>query len=305
MRGVLLALVVLGAAAFWGLSDPGVVGPTASTSSGSTPTPSPTLVPSEIPAPSPSVGLSFAVVGDSGTGEAPQESIAARMCRFRGKHPFDLVLTTGDNVYPDGDRALFDAAFRDPFACLLDKGVRFRSTLGNHDIMADGGAAQIADRDFGYRGGAKNYVVRKGGVRFVMADGNALDRRWLEKALPAASGDRWTIVAFHQPVYSPGLHGSTPGFEDLPELFQRHGVDLVLNGHDHVYAVTRNLKGIRYIVTGGGGAPLYGCGEAWFSERCDSRHHFLWIRASSDQIVIEAVPASGEPFDRVKTLGRN
>ncbi len=299
MRYVLLALVVLGAVAFWALPGTDPTGPT-----GSAPTPTPTLSPIEAPEPSPSVDLTFAVVGDFGTGEAPQESIAARMCRFRKRHPFDLVITTGDNVYPDGHPGRFDAAFRDPYACLLDAGVRFRSSLGNHDIMTDSGEAQVADPDFGYRAKRKNYVVRNGGVRFVIADGNALDRSWLNRALPPATGDRWTIVAFHQPVYSPGLHGSTPGFEDLPKIFQRHGVDLVLNGHDHLYAVSRNLNGIRYIVTGGGGAPPYDCREAWFSKKCDSRHHFLWVRATDDAIVIEAVPASGEPFHRFRTSGR-
>jgi hypothetical protein len=42
----------------------------------------------------------------------------------------------------------------------------------------------------------------------------------------------------------------------LDSLFQKHGVKLVFQGHDHLYYRTVR-SGITYVVTGGGGAPLY------------------------------------------------
>jgi predicted phosphodiesterase len=269
----------------------------------------PTIIPTIESSPSASIepdeGFSFAVIGDFGTGDEVQRSVARRMCKWHGKHAFDTVITTGDNIYPDGDPDLFKSEFFRPYRCLHRKGVRFHATLGNHDIITDNGKHEIKHPRFGMAG--RDYVVRKGGVRFVLLDSNSIEKRWLRRALRPEEDDRWTIVAFHHPVYSPGTgHGSTPGFRpSLPRIFRKKGVDLVLTGHDHLYAVTRNLKGIRYVVTGGGGAGLYGCSEKSYSAKCKAAHHFLYVTAGPDRIDVAAIPPTGRPFDRFSTTGRS
>jgi predicted phosphodiesterase len=267
----------------------------------------PTIIPTIEPSatPEPDESFSFAVIGDFGTGDDIQRSVARRMCKWHGKHPYDTAITTGDNIYPDGDPDLFKSEFFRPYRCLRRKGVRFHATLGNHDALTDNGDPEVEHPRFGMAG--HDYVVRKGGVRFVMVDSNSLDKRWLRRALEPEEGDRWTIVAFHHPVYSPGDgHGSTPGYRpSLPRIFRKKDVDLVLNGHDHLYSVTKNLKGIRYVVTGGGGAGLYGCTRKSFSARCIEAHHFLYVTAGPDRIDVTAVPAQGKPIDRFSTKGRS
>jgi 3',5'-cyclic AMP phosphodiesterase CpdA len=227
------------------------------------------------------------------------------MCSWRRSHPFDLVMTAGDNIYDVGSPSDFEAKFYRPMACLLNNGAHFHASLGNHDVITDNGRAEIDEPRFGMR--ARNYVMRDSGVRFVLADSNAIDHAWLKRALTPATGDLWTIVLFHHPVYSPGTgHGSTPGFRpSLPRLFRRKGVDLVINGHDHIYAVSKPLRKIRYVVTGGGGASLYGCSDQWFSERCEERYHFLYVVVRVDHIKVQAVPTAGRPFDTFDTTGRN
>ncbi|HET7481651.1 MAG TPA: metallophosphoesterase [Actinomycetota bacterium] len=260
------------------------------------------------PAASPSPGdvlMRFAAIGDWGSGTSEEDAVAARMCRWRRHHPFDLVMTAGDNIYDVGAPADFDEKFYRPMSCLLDDGVRFHASLGNHDIVTNDGRGEINEPRFGMK--ARNYVLRDSGVRFVFVDSNALDRQWLRRAVTAAAGDLWTIVLFHHPVYSPGTgHGSTPGFRpSLPRLFRRKGVDLVVTGHDHIYSVTKPLHRIRYVVTGGGGASLYGCSDKWFSDRCVAAHHFLYVVVRADRIVVQAVPSRGDPFDRFSTAGRS
>ena len=243
----------------------------------------------------------FVAIGDYGTGGVEQLSVAARMCRWRRRHDFDFVVTTGDNIYPNADPARFDSQFFAPYACLLDDGVEWHATLGNHDWGYEEGAAVVTEPSFGMDG--HDYVVRRRGVRFVMVNSNDLDRAWLERHLDPPAEDRWTIVAFHHPVFSPGLHGSTPGFEDLHDLFLRNGVDLVLNGHDHIYAVTKATDGLRYVVTGGGGAPLYPCLPSALADVCEERHHFLFVQAGGERISAWAVPVEGPPFDSFTTRG--
>jgi 3',5'-cyclic AMP phosphodiesterase CpdA len=271
----------------------------AQTSGGPLPTVSlPTGSASPEPAP-----FTFAVIGDFGTGDAVQRAVANRMCSWRDNHGFDLVFTTGDNVYPDGHPDRFEKNFYRPYECLTDNGVAFHAVLGNHDAQTDNGRPEIEDEAFGMSG--RNYVVRANGVRFVMIDSNNVNMDFLRRATRTEEGDLWTVVAMHHPVYSPGDgHGSEPGFRPrLPRLFRKRGVDLVLQGHDHLYAVTKPLRGIRYVVTGGGGAGLYGCTTQSFSAKCEERHHFLYVTATPDELTVQAVPAKGKVFHTFSTSG--
>lgn len=265
--------------------------------------PLPTLsIPTGTASPEPEP-FSFAVIGDFGTADGTQRSVARRMCSWRENHGFDFVFTTGDNVYPDGHPSRFDEAFYEPYECLTGDGVTFHAVLGNHDAQTDNGRPEIKDDAFGMDG--RNYVVRTNGVRFVMIDSNKVNMDFLRRATRAREGDLWTVVAMHHPVYSPGDgHGSEAGFRPkLPRLFRNRGVDLVLQGHDHIYAVTKPLRGIRYVVTGGGGAGLYGCTSKPFNARCEERHHFLYVTATADELTVEAVPPKGKVFHTFSTEG--
>src|SRR5262249_20766175 len=66
------------------------------------------------------------------------------------------------------------------------------------------------------------------------------------------------ILAFvHDGPYSRGYHGGNPlARARYVPILLRHRVDLVLAGHDHLYQ-RGEVAGLRYAVTGGGGAPPY------------------------------------------------
>jgi Calcineurin-like phosphoesterase len=249
--------------------------------------------------------LRFAVVGDHGSGLPEQAQLAERMCSWRRNHSFRLVFTTGDNVYDNGELSRFDDTFMSPYECLLDRNVQFRSTLGNHDVRTANGNLQVAEGAFGYKHHRRNYVVRKKGVRFVVANATDLREHWLRKKTTAQRGDRWTIVIFHYPVYSSGGYETHADWRDwMPDLFAKRGVDLVLSGHDHLYSATKRLRGIRYVVTGGGGASLYACHHHWYTDSCRSRHHFLYVVATRRHLWVRAIPREHEPFDSFFTRGR-
>ena len=267
-------------------------------------TSSPVALPTPSGTPSPADLYRFAVIGDYGSGWDSQKAVASRMCDWREKRSFDLVVTTGDNIYPDGSRAYFQERFFEPYRCLLNEDVRFKASLGNHDYVTRQGRDVLDEPAFGMP--RRNYVHRDGGIRFVFADSNVLDREWLSRALAAEPTDRWTIVVFHHPVYSPGpARGSTPGYRpSLPRLFRDKGVDLVLNGHDHIYFASEPLRRIRYVVTGGAGASLYPCGDAWYVAKCRSVNHFVEVTATDARLTVRAIPASGPPFHKFTTTGR-
>ena len=246
--------------------------------------------------------LRLAVIGDFGDGTNAQMRLAREMCRWRRHHRFSVAVAVGDNVYPDGSKRYFRTRFFKPYSCLRKYGVRWHSVLGNHDIMSRNGRPELKTRAFGMK--ARNYVLRRGHVRLVFADSNNMKYGWLRRATRARHGDRWTIVVFHHPVYSAGKHFPTPGFlPRLPKLFQRRGVDLVLNGHDHLYFESRRLHFIRYVVTGGGGGDLMPCRPRSFTKVCESRTHFLYVQANPRKIRVRAIDARGRVFARFRTSG--
>lgn len=86
----------------------------------------------------------------------------------------------------------------------------------------------------------------------------ALDAQaeWLEQVL-AASRHRWRIVSHHHPMYSVGMGRDNPELRDhWQPLYERYGVDLVLQGHDHAYGRGENVAGGATVLTGNLG-PVY------------------------------------------------
>ena len=55
------------------------------------------------------------------------------MVKSRAVFPFDFVITVGDNIYTGNKPSDFEKAFAVPYKPLLDAGVLFYATLGNHD----------------------------------------------------------------------------------------------------------------------------------------------------------------------------
>src|SRR5699024_7156463 len=68
---------------------------------------------------------------------------------------------------------------------------------------------------------------------------------WLQSDL-ASTEKSWIIVSIHNPLYSPGKYGSSEDRngvalalrESLAPVLNQYDVDLVLQGHDHVFALT-------------------------------------------------------------------
>ena len=78
--------------------------------------------------------LRFAVMGDVGRGDRNQYDTANEMARWHERFDFSFVLMLGDNIYAEqGTTEAYQARFERPYKALLDRGVMFYATLGNHD----------------------------------------------------------------------------------------------------------------------------------------------------------------------------
>src|SRR6185436_1451865 len=153
---------------------------------------------------SPASAVRFIAVGDAGTGNDQQNTLARLMTKYQQSHAYDTALLLGDNIYPDGDVSSAASKFERPYADLLHKGVKFHAVLGNHDAR-NGREGQPKYPHFNMSG-RTYYSFTKGDnlAEFFALDSNEFDRtqrQWLETGL-AASRARWKIVYFHHPIYS-------------------------------------------------------------------------------------------------------
>lgn len=244
--------------------------------------------------------LRFLALADTGSGNANQRAVGERMAERHRLNPVDLVLLGGDNIYPDGNLIEVERTFQQPYRELLAAGVPFHAVLGNHDIRTENGDPQLRYRPFGMAG--RWYSLRRGPVAFFLLDTNANARwqhqmPWLKNAL-AASDAPWKVVVGHHPLYSAGLYGDDPvAIARLTPLFERHGVQLYINGHEHNYERTRVIRGTTYLTVGGGGAWLRPVVANARSARAASTYSFAEITIQDERLQLHAWDSRGSRLD--------
>ena len=244
--------------------------------------------------------LRFLALADTGSGNANQRAVGERMAERHRLNPVDLVLLGGDNIYPDGNLIEVERTFQQPYRELLAAGVPFHAVLGNHDIRTENGDPQVRYRPFGMAG--RWYSLRRGPVAFFLIDTNANARwqhqmPWLKNAL-AASDAPWKVVVGHHPLYSAGLYGDDPvAIARLTPLFERHGVQLYINGHEHNYERTRVIRGTTYLTVGGGGAWLRPVLANARSARAASTYSFAEITIQDERLRLHAWDSRGSRLD--------
>lgn len=176
------------------------------------------------------------------------------------------------------------------------------------------------------------FYVDVQGVRIVGLNSNEqqeMQTEWLDEVL-ADNPNRWTIVTHHHPIHS------TAGDRDNATLrrmwqpvYDRHGVDLVLQGHDHSYGRTKPITldpkdgqvsagaeeeknvatGVRgrtpggtvYVVSVSGpkmyDLKAYPTGEDPFARKAANTQLYQIITVDGDELRYEARTATGEIYD--------
>jgi predicted phosphodiesterase len=245
--------------------------------------------------------LKFVVLGDFGTGGPGQYELAAQMARFHDGFKFDIVITVGDNIYGGEETPQeFTLRFETPYKPLLDAGVKFYATLGNHDARE-----QRLYKLFNMNG--EYYYTLKapsGSVRFFMIDSTYRTPEeivWLEEQLKG-SNDDWKIAVFHHPLYSSGgRHGSDVKLrETLEPLFVSYNVSVVFAGHDHVYERIKPQRGIMYFTVGSGGQLAVGDINkisTITAKGFDTDNVFLAVEIEGDKMYFNAISREGQVVD--------
>jgi len=252
--------------------------------------------------------LKFAVLGDNGTGDAPQYELADQMAAVRQLFAFSLVIMLGDNFYGSQTPANLVRKFDRPYKALLDAGVTFHAAIGNHDEAATVNYPPLN------MGGRRYYTYAVKHVRFFVLDTNIMDAeqlRWFEAALEQAR-EPWKLAYFHHPLYgNAGRHGSAVDIRVLLEpLLVKHGITVAFSGHDHIYERIKPQKGITYFVAGSGGKLRKGdlVPSDTTASGFDQDQAFMIVEVDASELFFQTMSRTGKTVDSgtiPRVAGRN
>ncbi len=248
--------------------------------------------------------FSFAVLGDT---RANPQVHAAIVQRIADSQP-GLVLHTGDLV-DDGSIAWEWDAFLKIEAPLMRTSPLY-PTMGNHESNSP-----LYFQLFHLPGGGAWYAFDYGDARFIIlrvdtylatltAAGSA-QQAWLESQLAGAAG-KWIFVTFHIPLHSSFAEDPSEFMRrnDLAPLFEKYRVTAVFSGHIHSYERVL-ANGVSYIVTGGGGAPLYSLEVREPGQQAAALvYHYLLFEVDGDSLTGRAIDANGKEFDSFTLTAR-
>ena len=240
----------------------------------------------------------FAVIGDSGTGDRTQYDIGRLMENCRKKASFDFVIMLGDNIYGADTPADFRLKFEAPYKPLLDAGVKFYASLGNHD-----NPNQRFYKPFNM-GEKRYYNFKNGNAEFFALDSTYMDPTqldWIKQKL-RDSNAAWKICYFHHPLYSDGkFHGPDKDLRArLEPIFLQNGVNVVFSGHDHVYERIKPQNGIDYFVLGSSGQLRSGNlrTSAQMAKGFDTDLTFMLVEIAGDQLYFQTISRADKTVDK-------
>ncbi len=181
---------------------------------------------------------------------------------------------------------------------------------------------------------SQSYYMDYQGVRFIVLDVNAFESMepeaashvreqevaWLNRIL-SNNPNHWTIVAQHQGIYSIAHDRDYVEMRAaLTPLYEKYGVDLVLQGHDHSYARSHKIAGGKIVdpaaagviyATSVSGPKMYKTHQAnreLMASIIEQKQFFQVIQVTSDRLLYQAYAVDGvvaDQFELRKSAGRS
>ncbi|MCX5794463.1 MAG: metallophosphoesterase [Elusimicrobia bacterium] len=243
----------------------------------------------------PSCTRCIVVYGDTRSDHEAHRRVVSQLMKFKPA----VVFHTGDMV-SRGSSAK-DWRYFNEISSGLRASAEFFPVHGNHEDHAP-----LYYQNFNLEPDRIWYSLDRSGVHFVVLDSESplwegsSQGKWLEDDLSLAAA-RFTVVLLHRPVYGTGqhaVHDTKILAPILAPLFKKYGVGAVFSGHDHIYERSE-VGGIAYIVTGGGGAPLYTkrSGASPYSKVFIPKHNFVTLSVKPEGLFCEVFDDNGAPLD--------
>jgi hypothetical protein len=212
-------------------------------------------------APEHPASFSFLYLGDAQCG---LEAWGRLLAAAHGRHPdAGFLLLAGDLVDRGNERTNWDHFFLRGGPVL--ERLPLLPCAGNHEYLdrgpwlyrsffelpANGPPGVDPDLVYAFEYGSVFVAALDSTMAVSDRRSARLQAAWLDSALGRTRA-RWKLVMFHHPVYASHVSRTYPSLlEDWVPVFDRHRVDLVLQGHDHAYLRTYPMRAGRRV--GGGG----------------------------------------------------
>lgn len=219
----------------------------------------------------------------------------------------DFVLQTGDMVADGNDTSLWPVFF-DIEKTLLRQTSIF-AALGNHERNSHDYYEffQATAPYYSFDWGNGHFIVINSDIENVSKKQSEKDAfwaeqtRWLEEDLKAHQDVAFRFVSAHHPPFTAVARrqGDNPQMTALVPMLEKYRVTAAFFGHDHNYQ--HYLKnGIHYVITGGGGAPLYDVDKppADITQKVVSIENFVSVSVDGKTIHFEAIAINGSTLDK-------
>jgi hypothetical protein len=244
----------------------------------------------------------FQIYGDSRNDHAAHAAVVRAMLA----QPADFLINTGDMVHSGIEPGDWEAFFSIENDMLRDRCVF--AAVGNHELYKGdpaGGVAFLRYFALIEQGKDRPHLYssfRWANTRFFLL--NAMDawtgeeRDWLRAELDHALGEPGLlhrIAVVHHGPFSSGPHGPNKALvgNDIVGMMRDRKVELVLAGHDHVYERGEGA-GLKYLISGGAGAPLYERKlQDPSTQAFEAVHHFIEVTIEGEGVKTVARRASG------------
>ena len=238
----------------------------------------------------------FALIGDSRDGERVYTQLIQRILERKS----DFVIHLGDMISRPGEKA-----WKDFFEISKSIDLPFFPVVGNHETGGTLRGEEMYRKQFILPEGKPYYSFQTGGSLFVVLDseeggGRIIDDQWswLNHCL-SSSNEIFKMVFLHRPLFPPkGSLKTGSAMDKYPEerdrlhqLFVKTGVKAVFTGDDHRYDRGEKDR-VLYLITGGGGAPLYALKER------GGYFHFVWVSVESGKMEAGVIDLDGQIRDR-------
>jgi len=202
--------------------------------------------------------------GNGTSGSCRQKAVSDVMLNSN----LTAVLVLGDVQYEDGALTKYQQSYDPSWGRM--KNIT-RPAVGNHEYLTSGAAgyfsyfgAAAGDRTKGYYSynvGAWHIIALNSNCSQVGGCGTGSPQEvWLRADL-AANPNMCTLAYWHHPRFSSGQHGSSTAYDIFWRDLYAAGVEIVLNGHDHIYerfgpqspSAAADPRGIQQFTVGTGG----------------------------------------------------
>lgn len=191
---------------------------------------------------------------------------------------------------------------------------------GNHEYNQNEGGVKRLSRHWrpmftlpenGPRGLEETcYFVDYQGVRVIALnteEKQAEQAAWLETVLQN-NPQKWTVLTFHRPMYSSAQGRDNVALRQLwMPIFDKYRVDLVLQGHDHTYARSKNLRagvnvrnnqsGTVYVVSVSGPKMYDVKREPWMARAAENTQLYQVLTVDGNTLRYQARTVTGELYD--------